>query len=198
MFVCFGAEHRNRTVRIVDIIITVTFLIPGRCRPPAPERSLDFTGFGLHDGTVRCIDPFRMAQSTGFIVDPHGGGVPVESFKLAAGRSPGMGNLGNFIFLWITTVADDAAIRIYDQVLAADPVNTQARLGLARVVAWSGDLDRAEQLYDEILLAEPRNRDAVMGKIQVLHWGGRPLGATTSGSAGDSEDAASPVPESKP
>ena len=90
----------------------------------------------------------------------------------------------------------DEAIRIYDQVLAADPGNTQARLGLARVVAWNGDLDRAERLYDEVLLAEPRNRDAVMGKIQVLHWGGRPLGATLD--ATKSEDASPPVPESKP
>ena len=90
--------------------------------------------------------------------------------------------------------AYDDAIRIYEQVLAADPDNTEARLGLARVVAWNGDLDRAEQIYDAVLEEQPRNRDAVMGKIQIIHWGGRPLGANRKGAT---EDAAPPKPTAK-
>jgi hypothetical protein len=80
-------------------------------------------------------------------------------------------------------------------VLRDDPDHLEARLGLARVVAWDGDLDRAEKLYDEILEEEPENRAAVMGKIQVLHWGGRPLGTPSkTGPPGrTSEDARPPA-----
>ena len=59
--------------------------------------------------------------------------MPVEGFKLAAGRGSGMGSLGVFFFLRVSTMADNTAVRVAE--LCAQFVNTY---GHPRVVLPDG------------------------------------------------------------
>jgi tetratricopeptide (TPR) repeat protein len=58
-------------------------------------------------------------------------------------------------------------------VLTQEPGNLAAKVGLAKVASWQGDLDRGLMLYDEVIRRSPHLYDAVVGKGFTLAWMGR-------------------------
>jgi Tfp pilus assembly protein PilF len=65
------------------------------------------------------------------------------------------------------------AIALYEAVLAEDPANLQARLGAARVHAWSGNYDAALAHFDALLAASEPPATAEIERAEVLSWSGR-------------------------
>lgn len=65
------------------------------------------------------------------------------------------------------------AIEQYAAVLAREPQNLTAKVGLAKVASWQGDLDRSLALYDDVLARSPHLYDARVGKGFTLAWMGR-------------------------
>jgi tetratricopeptide (TPR) repeat protein len=61
----------------------------------------------------------------------------------------------------------------YAAVLAQEPGNLAAKVGLAKVASWQGDLDRSLTLYEEVMRRSPHLYDAVVGKGFTLAWMGR-------------------------
>jgi tetratricopeptide (TPR) repeat protein len=61
----------------------------------------------------------------------------------------------------------------YSAVLAREPQNLTAKMGLAKVASWQGDLDRGLALYDDVLARSPHLYDARVGKGFTLAWMGR-------------------------
>ena len=64
----------------------------------------------------------------------------------------------------------DKAEPIYREALAINPLDSQAALGLARVLSWSGRRAEAATQYDQILKYDPGNLAALNGKAEVLSW----------------------------
>ena len=61
----------------------------------------------------------------------------------------------------------------YSAVLLREPQNLTAKVGLAKVASWQGDLDRSLALYEEVLARSPHLYDARVGKGFTLAWMGR-------------------------
>jgi len=61
----------------------------------------------------------------------------------------------------------------YAAVLSREPQNLAAKVGIAKVASWQGDLDRGLALYDEVLARSPHLYDARVGKGFTLAWMGR-------------------------
>jgi tetratricopeptide (TPR) repeat protein len=61
----------------------------------------------------------------------------------------------------------------YSAVLLREPQNLAAKVGLAKVASWQGDLDRSLALYEEVLARSPHLYDARVGKGFTLAWMGR-------------------------
>ena len=65
------------------------------------------------------------------------------------------------------------AVEQYAAVLAREPQNLTAKVGLAKVASWQGDLDRSLALYDDVLARSPHLYDARVGRAFTLAWMGR-------------------------
>ena len=65
------------------------------------------------------------------------------------------------------------AVEQYSAVLAREPNNLAAKVGMAKVASWQGDLDRSLALYDDVLARSPHLYDARVGKGFTLAWMGR-------------------------
>src|SRR2546425_648854 len=63
--------------------------------------------------------------------------------------------------------------------IARLPERAGALAGRARVVAWRGDLDRAEQLWRAALERYPDAAELLIGLAQTLYWKGQPVLAET-------------------
>ena len=69
----------------------------------------------------------------------------------------------------------DEAVAIYAPLAGAG--NADAQKGLARVMAWRGELAQSLEAWDRVILARPNDPEAHTGRGQVLHWMGRDAGA---------------------
>src|SRR3989475_9104191 len=58
--------------------------------------------------------------------------------------------------------------------LAAQLPGADALAGRARVVGWSGDLDRAERLWRAALALHPDDAELLFGLAQTLYWHDQP------------------------
>ncbi len=65
------------------------------------------------------------------------------------------------------------AIRAWERVLAAHPDDPAAKRSLARLAAWTGDLDRAVVLYREARARAPRDVGLQSDLADVLSWAQR-------------------------
>jgi tetratricopeptide (TPR) repeat protein len=65
------------------------------------------------------------------------------------------------------------AIALYEAVLADDPANLDARIGAARVHAWSGNYDAAIAHFDALLALPEAPENAGIERAEVLSWAGR-------------------------
>lgn len=57
-------------------------------------------------------------------------------------------------------------------VVAAEPVNLDARIHLARILSWMGELSAAVEEADRVLQQSPGSRDALLVKATALRWKG--------------------------
>jgi hypothetical protein len=73
----------------------------------------------------------------------------------------------------VTPLDRPAARALYLAILARDPRDDEATIGLARVDAWDGCLALAEQGYRDVLARSPKNVDARAGLADVLTWTSR-------------------------
>ncbi len=64
------------------------------------------------------------------------------------------------------------AKRQFETVLASDPENLGAQIGLAKVTSWQGDQGSALRQYDGILRRNAGLYDALVGKAFALLWSG--------------------------
>jgi tetratricopeptide (TPR) repeat protein len=67
---------------------------------------------------------------------------------------------------------DPARLR-YEVLLARDPLDDEARTGLAKLDAWEGEHAKAERAYREVLSRHPRDDDVRAGLFNVLVWNQR-------------------------
>ncbi len=65
------------------------------------------------------------------------------------------------------------AIEHYQRAVALAPRDLDARLHLAELFAWTGEMDRSTVGYQDILAAAPDNLEAKLGLAQVLRWSHR-------------------------
>ena len=70
----------------------------------------------------------------------------------------------------------DEAVAIYAPL--ADAGNADAQKGLARVMAWRGELAQSLDAWDRVILVRPNDPEARTGRGQVLHWMGRDADAS--------------------
>ena len=68
---------------------------------------------------------------------------------------------------------DDTSRAAYEALLARDPGNIDARLGLAASLAATGAYDAALVEYERILSARPTDGRALVGMSRTLAWAGR-------------------------
>jgi tetratricopeptide (TPR) repeat protein len=66
----------------------------------------------------------------------------------------------------------DAALALYDSVLAVRPDLREARLGRAQTLSWAGRLGEAASSYRAILARDSSDREARLGLAQVSGWQG--------------------------
>jgi YaiO family outer membrane protein len=67
-----------------------------------------------------------------------------------------------------TEAARREALTAFDQRLARDPSDRDARVGRAQLVAWLGRHAEALAEYDRVLAAFPRDVEAVLGRVPLL------------------------------
>jgi len=67
---------------------------------------------------------------------------------------------------------------MYTQMARTGDANAQK--GLARVIAWRGDLQRSESAWRQVLDLRPNDAEAWTGLAQILSWQGRPSDAETA------------------
>jgi hypothetical protein len=58
--------------------------------------------------------------------------------------------------------------------------DANAQKGLARVIAWRGELQRSERAWRDVLDIRPNDAEALTGLAQILSWQGRPSDAETA------------------
>jgi hypothetical protein len=73
----------------------------------------------------------------------------------------------------VTPLDRPRARALYLAILARDPRDDEATIGLARVDAWDGCLALAERGYREVLARSPTNVEARAGLADVLAWTSR-------------------------
>lgn len=66
----------------------------------------------------------------------------------------------------------EAALGIYDSVLARQPGFRDALIGRAQTLAWAGKLKQADSLYGKVIEKNPADRDARLGQAQISAWSG--------------------------
>ena len=66
----------------------------------------------------------------------------------------------------------DEAISLYRRYIAAEPLDAEGRLALARTLAWGGNYSAAIATYDTLIAKGQRPRDAILGRAQTLAWSG--------------------------
>lgn len=66
----------------------------------------------------------------------------------------------------------DAALVLYDSVLAQRPDLREAELGKAQTLSWAGRLGEAEDVYRAMIARNSSDRDARLGQAQVSAWRG--------------------------
>lgn len=64
------------------------------------------------------------------------------------------------------------AIEVFSGVLEADPLNRDARLGLARSYAWAKEYEKSKAEYRRVLKEDPNNTEARIGLARVYSWEG--------------------------
>lgn len=70
------------------------------------------------------------------------------------------------------------AIDTFTGVLASDPFNTEARLGLARTYGWAKEYEKAKTEYAIVLEGDPGSAQAKIGLARVHSWDGELREAT--------------------
>lgn len=73
-----------------------------------------------------------------------------------------------------------AAIAIYRSLVEADPEWTEARLQLARVLAWRGDYAESLQHFDHLAASAAPPAGVAIERAEVLSWAGRTQEAQTA------------------
>lgn len=66
----------------------------------------------------------------------------------------------------------DDAVKQYRHALSIEPANREARLGLARALAWSAHGEEARQEYDALLAVSADDVGALVGRAQLARWSG--------------------------
>lgn len=69
------------------------------------------------------------------------------------------------------------AIAAWQALVASNPTDLEARLGLATALAWSDDLEGAETQLEMLLQEAPQQKDALFLLAEVRRWKGRHLEA---------------------
>jgi len=64
------------------------------------------------------------------------------------------------------------AIRGYREILAIEPRHREARLRLAQVLSWSGELSGSIEEYDRLLELYPDDLELELNRAEVLSWSG--------------------------
>lgn len=72
------------------------------------------------------------------------------------------------------------AIRIYSEILAADPKNTKAELGRGYTYSWNHDFNEAIADFTDVLRKEPNNIEAQKGMAYAELWSGNSKDAVQS------------------
>ena len=72
------------------------------------------------------------------------------------------------------------AILIYSEILAADPLNTKARLGRGFTYSWNHDFNEATADFTAVLKKEPNNIEAQKGIAYIELWSGNSKEAVQS------------------
>jgi hypothetical protein len=62
---------------------------------------------------------------------------------------------------------------LYRSVLELEPASVPARVGLARLLSWRGDLDRSRSLYMQALYLDTGDTEARVGLAETERWSGR-------------------------
>jgi Flp pilus assembly protein TadD len=80
---------------------------------------------------------------------------------------------------WQRLWAGDAvgAAAMFQELIAREPNDTQARLGLAQSMLRSGHERQAVAQFGLVLAADPTSRDARVGLAYAFNWAGEPMGA---------------------
>jgi tetratricopeptide (TPR) repeat protein len=66
----------------------------------------------------------------------------------------------------------EAAARLYEAILLADPTDDRALHRSALMAAWDERYDEALSLFDELLEANPDNPEALVDRARILAWKG--------------------------
>jgi len=64
----------------------------------------------------------------------------------------------------------DVALKLYDEVLARDPMNVQALTRSAMMLSWQKQWDEAIRRYEKVLSVDPKNEKARLERAKVLSW----------------------------
>ncbi len=64
----------------------------------------------------------------------------------------------------------DAALKLYEEVLARDPMNVQALTRSAMMLSWQKQWDESIRRYDKVLSIDPKNEKARLERAKVLSW----------------------------
>ncbi len=83
------------------------------------------------------------------------------------------------------------AIPWFRRRLARVPDDTEARIGLARAISWTGDLDAARAEYAALLADDPDNLEAALGVARMHAWADDAPGASRAYVAALARDPAS-------
>jgi tetratricopeptide (TPR) repeat protein len=85
---------------------------------------------------------------------------------------------------WARTVArvegHEASIAAFESLVASDPTDVEARVGLATAFAYTGEYDAALAQYEEVLRIAPSDVRAAIGRARVLGWSGRLVAAQSA------------------
>ena len=126
--VLFCSEYRVGAIRVIHIVVAVFRCVTGSGRTPAPDRTLDLSGFCIHDGTVLGIHIFFVALAASFLIDPDGTGMKHKCIQGASLRCAGMSLFRILFFNWIASMADHTTIGIAE--LLAQVIDPFGHVGI--------------------------------------------------------------------